>query len=426
MIKMTLVLETIAKREFNVSMNNQETKKIISTFDPTLTFDATIESRNGETTISRQVKNIEQKRRLLLDNVRHVDSRDFPFEAVLSLEDTVKKNLSSNQPEKMRGTGVRRVSTSKSKSTSSFSNSSQKPSRQQSKAALKITKKNRPPLLKCPTWPNSQYSDGGSDNSLKNYPATDGSDSPTVSKIDSPSFYSVSAIDFSAISHLSEEHDKQIAQENAEKASNKHSYISNSTREKLYGKATQKNGESGRSGRDGQKLQPYDTSNDNGTVFTLTSVPFDNLAGHAYSPPSGDSTDNGSKIKSKKCVRSTKASAKSELSAIEKVIRKRYSSTPAVTVSSVPITSLQNEDNTNTVVIEAHNPIPGGDNPGNAEAEEGTKKSTNVPAEKQPLPPEGFKISRYPLKKSPPQESKTPTPEESDRQVSQHFCFLFF
>jgi len=403
-------------------MIKQTTKVAVTTHDPSA--DITSNSKKqaincscDETAIFRQ-KKIEHKRRLILDSDRH---DNFPFDAVLSLEDTVKKSVSEIQ-EKMRGTGVKRISANKSKSVSSLSESSQKSlQRQQNKAVAKMSKKNRPPLLKCPTWPNSQYSDGGSDNSVESYSATGRDESPSASKIDSPSFYSVTAIDFSAISHLSEEHDKQIAQENAEKASSKHSYISNSTREKLYGKATQKNSINGRSCRDEQK-QSFDMSSENGTVFTLTSVPFDNVAIQAYSPPSNESTESGTKVtvtKSKKCGRSLKTSTKTELSAFEKVIRKRYSSSPAVTVSSVPIASLQNEDTTNTVVIEACTPIPVGESlSSTTDTEEVSKKHANVPAEKQPLPPEGFKISRYPLKKSPPQEPKTPTPEESDRQVS--------
>ena len=347
----------------------------------------------------------DEERRLILDAV---DCRDFPFDAVLSLEDAFRK--APKETDKMRGT-MKNVSAKKSKSASSLTeeNSKSNLQRQQSKSiAPRMTKKNRPPLLKCSTWPNNQCPDG---NSVEGY-STDGHDSSVVSKLDSPSFYSVAAIDFSAISHLAEEHDKQIAQENAEKNLNKHSYISESTREKLYGKATQKQTViSTKSRRDLQKMQALDVDND--TLFTLTSVPFENVNIQAYSPSSGHSVESVPSInKTKKNGKVTKKS-KFEHQSQEKVIRKRYSSSPAVTVSSVPISSLQNDENTSAVVIETH-PLPVNDSLAKTENDEGSQKHPAVPPEKQPLPPEGFKISRYPLKKNLP-DAKVVSAEESSK-----------
>ena len=420
-----LVHETTAKRELDPSLNNKPSSCFGSGDNHESSTKRDLVFDKVAISISRRKRSGEQERRLVPDRVVRVDCRDFPFDAVLSLEDAVKNELSTVTEGKMRGSGAKKVSAHKSKSTLSANEVGQKSNalRQQSKAA----KKNRPSLLKCPTWPNNQYSDGGSDNLIDSV-SPGSSEALTISKIDSPSFYSTAAIDFSAISHLSEEHDKQVAQENAEKASSKHSYISNSTREKLYGKAMQKNSlANGRSGREVQNIHSFDVGVANETVFTLTSVPLDGMTVQAYSPPSAQAAENSGKVnvtKSKKSVKSMKKTSKIEFSSNEKVIRKRYSSAPAVTVSSVPLSSIQNDDKNNTVIIESHS-LPAIDSLSNNETgEEGSKKTSSVPVEKQPLPPEGFKISRYPLKKSPQPEPKPPTTEESDHQVS--FVLSFF
>ena len=239
-----------------------------------------------------------------------------------------------------------------------------------SKKARKMTKKNRPPLLKYPTWPDNQFSDGNSDNSVDE--CTNGvKEMSSISKLDSPSFYSAAAIDFSAISHLSEEHDKQMAQENAEKSQSKHTCISDSTKEKLYGKATQRRTQA-------KNKKCDDLCAVNGSAL-LASVGNGNKAGKSR----------------KSVIGKSQKSSKSDLSSIEKTFRKRYSSSPAVTVSSTPISSIQSDDNVTSVIIESH-PLPSSEGGHVDENEEGDMKQ--APAEKQPLPPEGFKISRYPLK----------------------------
>ena len=292
----------------------------------------------------------------------------------------------------------RKNSSSKSKADSMVSKSKLNLQKQQSKiASSRMTKKNRPPLLKCPTWPDNQYSDGTSDNSVESFSSTM-TETSSISKLDSPSFYSVAAIDFSAISHLSEEHDKLMARENAEKSQNKQSYVSDSTKEKLYDKASHRRAIT--SGKTRRLMQKPDSSND--SLYSLSCVPMENLDGNR-----SGFQNFGEQVCEKKCSKNRKSLTakgkkgltKSDLSA-EKSGRKRFSSSPSVTVSSTPISSLQNDENSNSVLIESrpflkNNELVVGD------SENEVKSHLNLSVEKQPLPPEGFKISRYPLKNKP-------------------------
>lgn len=320
---------------------------------------------------------------------------DFPFDEVLSLETSLKKEISLALCDEMRRGGDKK-SSSNNKSEGSLAPSKNRASLQkQSKlAGLKMTKKNRPPLLKCPTWPENQYSDGNSDNSVETFSSTM-SEKSSISKLDSPSFYSVAAIDFSAISHLSEEHDKLMARENAEKSMNKHFYVSDSTKEKLYGKASQRRAIA--NGKTRQLMQKSEGLND--SLYSGSSVSMETLDSNQsplqnYSKHSSDKK--GAKNRKSSSTKGKRSSTKSELNS-EKGGRKRFSSSPSVTVSSTPISSLQSDESPNTVLIESR-PFPKSNDVVGVNTEEGVKNNSNVTAEKQPLPPEGFKISRYPLK----------------------------
>nr|CAB3263055.1 uncharacterized protein LOC100187156 [Phallusia mammillata] len=330
----------------------------------------------------------EEERRLVLASVKHVDCHDFPFEEVLSLEETVlQKGASLNQVASASQTSVYSKTDSSTPETMKDRGSvtiiSHAPLPGSLDSAMHVPKerknKRRPPLLKCQTWPRQDSTEDES-----SYIQTTVNSSHS-SKLDSPSFYSQSAIDFSAISHLSEEHDKMMAQEMSEAPQPQHPFISATTKERLYGKATKSRAQS-------QRSKSY-KENSRGSAIKISSSSSDFTVTHTKPNASIVSTrrhtvgDFQSSVNDKNAVGSNRKSTKAVMSPLEKAFRKQYtiasrSGSPVVpSISTLPTEATAAVDSASVVSDRAE-----------------AKKPGQMQMEKQPLPPEGFKITRYPIK----------------------------
>ncbi|CAK8686443.1 unnamed protein product [Clavelina lepadiformis] len=382
-------------------MSSQSTDESTVFSDPLMT---PLSESAGHVILDERIGGDDEERKLILASVEHVDCKDFPFEEVLSLEDAVKEEMRhcANKRLRLRNNESDHVIISQ-KGTGIIKEKSI------GGKAGRAGRKNRPPLLKCPTWPESydqQIEIAGSDSSKK---------ATQESKLDSPSFYCKTAIDFSAISHLSEEHDRILAQEKAEKEGSKSSLISETTKEKLYGKATQRS--NSMNGNAKAHARP-DRTGQQHVVFTVSSEAINPTLISGLAPVTNKRhTTCGVQKMSNLLCDSGKKTTKSPISPLEKAFRKRYASTSGVTVTSLPLSSLQNEGKSlpSTPTHQAKPDIESLLVP--VDRSEAAKKQQHAGLEKQPLPPEGFKISRYPLTNKNPSTPKVVSPDSCEKNL---------
>jgi len=336
--------------------------------------------------VTERSRSEEEERKLVLASVKDVDCRDFPFDEVLSLEQAVKQE-GSVTPNKVAIADYSTAEKMKSRTHSGGIDVQTQPiSVLTSPFGISSARKTRvkPPMLRCSTWPEEEYLP----DRLSTGNSSDSSSGSSVSKIDSPSFYSTAQIDFSAISHLSEEHDRLMAQERVETPQTQHPFISATTKEKLSAKAAKSRVQSQRRGSRvvSSRILATSTTSSNSTTsdFIVTHSkpqPFMGIVRrHTVSEVRGAALDNGNSENQK--------TAKTMMSPLEKAFRKRYSQ---ATKNGALVSSLKaltdDSDSVDSLITNAS---------AATDRSESSKKVA-LPMEKQPLPPEGFKITRYPI-----------------------------